>query len=87
MKINFEHLEVFIDIEHTQCVCRNIKKDFANLIYTMGSGIECHALALKIFNGNADTEYTHEECELIKELCLKLCTPAIYESVSKLLTA
>ena len=49
-KINFERIEIFTGIEKRECIVQNVKKDFADIIYQMGKGIESHALALKIYN-------------------------------------
>ena len=51
-RINFERIEIFVDIDKTRCSVENYKKDFANIIYQLGRGIEAHALAFKIFNSN-----------------------------------
>ena len=47
-RINFERIEIFVDIDKTRCSVENYKKDFANIIYQLGRGIEAHALAFKI---------------------------------------
>lgn len=65
-KINFEKLELFTDIAKTNKVEKNVKNEIANYIYTNGSGIEMHALALKIYNSEGETEYNEKECELIR---------------------
>ena len=46
-RINFERIEIFVDIDKTRCSVENYKKDFANIIYQLGRGIEAHALAFK----------------------------------------
>ena len=60
-RINFERIEIFVDIDKTRCSVENYKKDFANIIYQLGRGIEAHALAFKIFNSNGEIEYNDEE--------------------------
>lgn len=84
MKINFDLVQVFTDLAKTQCVRQSIRKEFANLIYTQGNGIEAHALALKIYNGDADTEYNEQEVMLIRRFSL-LCTPCIIDAFNELL--
>lgn len=73
-----------MDIEGNNVVEQDVKKDFANLIYQHGKGIEFHALALKIFNSNGDTEYSTEECELIRQASL-LCAPFFIDAISNVL--
>lgn len=72
-RINFERIEIFVDIDKTRCSVENYKKDFANIIYQLGRGIEAHALAFKIFNSNGEIEYNDEECNMIKEYA-SLCS-------------
>ena len=64
-RINFERIEIFVDIDKTRCSVENYKKDFANIIYQLGRGIEAHALAFKIFNSNGEIEYNDEETAII----------------------
>ena len=61
MKINFDSVKVFTDLDKKNSVTQNMRKEFANFVYTQGSGIAAHALALKIYNGNGDTEYDPNE--------------------------
>ena len=84
MKINFERVEIFQDISHTRCTVQNVKTDFANILYNMGRGIQCHALALKIYNSKGDEEYTDEECQLIRQYS-EMCNPAFIEAVNLIL--
>ena len=35
-RINFERIEIFVDIDKTRCSVENYKKDFANIIYQLG---------------------------------------------------
>ena len=83
MKINFERIELFADIAHTKCVVQNVKEDFSNVIYTMGHGIQAHALALKIYNSSGDTEYDENEVQLIKKYS-ELCQPAFIEAIERI---
>ncbi len=82
--INFEKLKVALDIEGKYIEEQNVKKDFANLIYQHGKGIEFHALALKIFNSNGKCEYSKEECELIKQASLT-CAPFFIDAIESVL--
>ena len=66
MNLNLKEIEVFENIAKTKCVVMDIREAFADLIYARGAGIKAHALALKVFNSDENTEYTDEEIELIK---------------------
>ena len=84
MKINFERIELFADIAHTQCVVQSVKEDFSNVIYTMGHGIQAHALALKIYNSSGETEYDENEVRLIKQYS-ELCQPAFIDAINRII--
>jgi hypothetical protein len=83
-KINFEKLEFFTDIAKTNKVEKNVKNEIANYIYTNGSGIEMHALALKIYNSDGETEYNEKECELIKAVSRSLA-PFFIDAIDNIL--
>lgn len=83
-KIDFEKLKVALDIEGKHVEEQNVKKDFANLLYQQGKGIEYHALALKIFNSEGESEYSDEECELIKQASLT-CAPFFIDAIERAL--
>lgn len=63
MKIELEHLEVFMTLDKNQCQVVNARKQIANLIYSQGAGLGLagQALAVKMWNGNDETEYTDDE--------------------------
>ena len=81
-KINFEKLKIYLDVAHESSAVQNVKKDFANIVYSLGTGIECHALALKIYNSSGEEEYTDDECELIRRFAEK-CTPAFIDAINE----
>ena len=82
MILNLKQLEVFENIAKTKCVVMDIREAFADLIYARGAGIKAHALALKVFNSDENTEYTDEEIELIK-VYIGMCTPAIIDAINR----
>ena len=81
MKINFERLEIFQDIEKKICRVYDARKEFANTIYLYCTGIEYHALAFKIFNSKGEEDYTDEEVEIIKIAVERFGTPSFIDSV------
>lgn len=85
MKVNFERIEIFVDIAKTQCVVQNVKEDLANMLYQNGFGIATHALAFKVFNSTSETEYDERECDIIKENVSRYCTPNLIDAVNGVL--
>ena len=83
-KINFEKVTIAMDIEGKRTEEQDVKKDFANLLYQQGKGIEFHALALKIFNSKGECEYSDDECELIRQASLT-CAPFFIDAIESVL--
>lgn len=86
MKINFDRVEVFTGIAKKHCMVENIREQFADLVYMTGRGIAAHALAMKIYNGNAETEYNDEECAMIRQFA-ENCTPSVIDAIRGILDA
>jgi hypothetical protein len=84
MKIDFEHIEVYTDLGKTQVVIANERRNLANVIYNQGQGLAFHALALKIWNGDADTEYTDEECRLMMKVVEACFAPCFIDAMRNL---
>ena len=84
MKLNLEHLEVFTTLDNTQCQVVNARKQIANIIYSQGAGLGLagQALAVKMWNGNDETEYTDDELKIIKELVERTTAPCFIDAVN-----
>lgn len=79
-KINFSKMEIFTDISHEHRQVADFRKDFANIIYRNGSGIEALSLAMKIYQSEGDTEYDEKECEAIIGYA-NMCAPYFVEAI------
>ena len=84
MKIELEHLEVFMTLDKNQRQVVNARKQIANIIYSQGAGLGLagQALAVKMWNGNDDTEYTDDEVKIIKELVERTTAPCFIDAVN-----
>lgn len=84
MKLNLEHLEVFMTLDNTQCQVVNARKQIANIIYSQGAGygLAGQALAIKMWNGNENTEYTDDEVKIIKELSERTTAPCFFMAIN-----
>ena len=89
MKIELEHLEVFTTLDNTQCQVVNARKQIANIIYSQGAGygLAGQALAVKMWNGSDDTEYTDDEVKIIKELVERTTAPCFFMAIDKAIQA
>ena len=83
-KINFRNVVVYTDIQQTKKLVVDMHVDFANIIYQQGSGIQAHALAMKIYNSKGEEEYTEEECKLIMQYA-NLCNPFFIDAMKRLI--
>ena len=84
MKIELEHLDVFMTLDKNQCQVVNARKQIANIIYSQGAGLGLagQALAVKMWNGNDETEYTDDEVRIIKELVERTTAPCFIDAVN-----
>lgn len=85
MKIELEHLEVFMTLDKNQCQVVNARRQIANLIYSQGAGcgLAGKALAVKMWNGNDETDYSIEEADIITAVVEKSTAPCYIEAVEK----
>lgn len=81
MKIDFTKFNIYTDISHTKCIEANVKDELANVLYNNGSGIACHALALKIYNTKGEEEYTDEEYNILLNQMQASLTPMFTSSL------
>lgn len=77
-------MKIYTSLDKQDGVVQSLRKDFANLIYTEGRGISAHALALKIYNGDKETEYTDEEVAMIMDFS-KICSPCVIDAFERIL--
>ena len=84
MKLKLEHLEVFMTIDKNKCQVVNARKQIANIIYYKGAGLGLagQAVAVKMWNGNDETEYTDDEVRIIKELVERTTAPCFIDAVN-----
>lgn len=89
MKIELEHLEVFTTLDKSQCQVVNARKQMANIIYSQGAGygLAGQALAIKMWNGSADTEYSDDEVKIIKELSERTTAPCFFTAINNAIQA
>lgn len=79
MEIDFEKIEVYTDLDKSNKITANVRKEFANIVYQNGQGIAFHALALKIWNG--EKQYSDEEYELIMKIAEVFYTPCFIDAL------
>ena len=81
MKIDFTDISIPTGIDKREQVRTDVRRDFANVIYRLGTGIEAHALALKIYNADGPEDFTDQECVLISRFAGQ-CSPAFIDAMN-----
>lgn len=81
MKIDFQHFNVYMAVNHKSARTMDVRESFADMIYNNVNGIKAHALALKIYNGEGSVEYTDEEVSLMGTVAERLCVPGFIDGL------
>ncbi len=82
-KLNFKQFNIPTGISRRVKQMGDARESFANLLYLNVNGIRAHALAMKIYNSEGETEYTPEEVKLIQEIANKFCTPNFIDGLAE----
>lgn len=71
-------------LDKNQCQVINARKQIANIIYSQGAGLGLagQALAVKMWNGSNETQYTDDEVKIIKELVERTTAPCFIDAVN-----
>lgn len=71
-------------LDKNRCQVVNARKQIANIIYSQGAGLGLagQALAVKMWNGNGDTEYTDDDVKIIKELVERTTAPCFIDAMN-----
>ena len=64
-KVNFNEIEIE-NIDGTKAKL-NIRKDFANALYSQGKTLDVVELARKIWHSDAETELTDDEVKIVED--------------------
>lgn len=75
VKLNFQQFSVPTGVSRKNRQTGDARESFADMIYLNVNGIKAHALAMKIYQSDEETEYSPEEVKLIREVAEKLCAP------------
>lgn len=84
-RINFSRFGVYTGILRKEKETGDVREEFADLLYRNVSGIRSHALALKIYRSEGDTEYSPEEVRLIRGVAEAMCLPGFIDGLNEIL--
>ena len=82
-KIDFQHFKIYASISHKASHTVDARENFADMIYNNVNGIKAHALALKIYDGEGETEYSEEEVKLIRAVAEQWCVPGFIDGLNE----
>lgn len=81
IKINFKEFAVYTGVSRKNKKVGDARETFANLLYTNVNGIRSHALALKIYQSEGETEFTDDEVLLIRRTAEAQCLPGFIDGL------
>lgn len=81
MKINLKQFRLPLCIDRTRYQIGDARESVANMLYLSVNGIRAHALALKIYQSEGETEYSDEEIKSIMDVANMYATPAFIDGL------
>lgn len=79
--INFKEFKLYVNIEKTDYIVKDIKNEFANMLYVAANGLAAHALAFKLYNSEDGViELNDQEIQLLTQLVEQNCVPSFIDS-------
>lgn len=73
-----------VGINRSRYQTGDARESLANMLYLNVNGIRAHALALKIYRSEGDTDYTDEEVKTIFEVANIYATPAFIDGLREI---
>ncbi len=82
MKLNFQQFRIPTGITKSSFKTGDARESVANMLYLNVNGIRAHALALKIYHSEGETEYSAEEVQTLREVANAYATPAFIDGLN-----
>lgn len=82
-KINFQQFSIPTGIDRSRHQTGDARESVANMLYLNVNGIRAHALAMKIYRSEGETEYTDEEVRTLREVAGTYATPAFIDGLTE----
>lgn len=81
-RLNFQQFRIPTGINKSTFKTGDARESVANMLYLNVNGIRAHALALKIYRSEGDTEFTDEEVQTLREVANAYATPAFIDGLN-----
>lgn len=82
-RLNFQQFRIPTGIDKTRHRTGDARESVANMLYLNVNGIRAHALAMKIYRSEGETDYTDEEVRTITEVASNYGTPAFIDGLNE----
>ncbi|CCX43532.1 putative uncharacterized protein [Prevotella sp. CAG:1031] len=82
-KINFQQFRIPAGIDRSRYQTGDARESVANMLYLNINGIRAHALALKIYRSEGETDFTEEEVRTLREVADTYATPAFIDGLNE----
>lgn len=82
-RIDFKNMPVYMGVRKDVCQRVDAREKFADMVYNNVNGIRSHALALKIYESDGETEFTDGEVRLIEAVANRLCVPGFIDGLNE----
>lgn len=82
-KINFQQFSIPAGIDRSRYQTGDARESVANMLYLNVNGIRAHALALKIYRSEGETDFTEEEVRTLREVADTYATPAFIDGLNE----
>lgn len=82
-KLDFQHFKVYASISRKAAHTVDARETFADVIYNNVNGIRAHALAMKIYKSEGETEYDDNEVKLMIAVANKFCVPGFIDGLNE----
>lgn len=82
-KINFQQFRIPEGIDRSRYQTGDARESVANMLYLNVNGIRAHALALKIYRSEGETDFTEEEVRTLCEVAGTYATPAFIDGLNE----
>ncbi len=82
-KINFQQIRIPAGIDRSRYQTGDARESVANMLYLNVNGIRAHALALKIYRSEGETDFTEEEVRTLQEVAHTYATPAFIDGLNE----
>ena len=80
-RINFKQFKNYTDITQERTDTIDVSRVIADLLYTRGTGIVMHDLALRIYRSEGEIVLNKEEEAVLMNAVERLCTPIFIDSI------